>query len=165
MIAPILIFLLIIILILIICNIIIKSYTTQIKIKCGGGTYKEDINSQLNELMDDLTVIYQKIENYDTANYNNVNYDTANYDTVNYDTANYNTTYINTKTKTDIIKDIIQEYNNKIDYYKVLSHEKVNNDKYIPGDKIYLDKVKYLLNIGHLPEGHFFLKNGKIIHV
>lgn len=158
MIAPILIFLLIIILILIICNIIVKSYDRQIKY--GSGDYKGDINSQLSELMADLNIIYEKIGNYDASNYTSVNYDTANYDNT-----NYTTTYINTKTKTDIIKDIIQEYNNKIDYYKVRTHEKVNNDKYAPGDKIYLDKVKYLLNIGHLPEGHFFLKNGKIVTV
>ena len=146
MIAPILIFLLIIILILIICYIIIQSNNKYIKY---GGTYKEKINAQLKDLITDLNIIYKKIENKDT-NYNN--YD--NYDTI-----------MNKKTKTDIIKDIIQEYDNNIDYYKVLSHEKVNKHNYKPGDKIYLDKVKYLLNIGHLPEGHFFLKNGKIVNV
>ena len=167
-----------IILILIICNIIVQScniaqsynvaQSCNKHIKYAGS--KEIINAQLDGLISDLSQIYNKLENRAPINtietYNPTNYGTTNYDTINYD-ENYdtNTNYnLNTKTKTDIIKDIIREYNNNIDYYKVRSHEIVNNHKYVPGDKIYLNKVKYLLNIGHLPEGHFFLKNGKIVN-
>ena len=144
------IFLLIIILILIICYIIINSYSGGHKYEGGGhkyegsghkyegGGHKED----LEILTNDLNTIYKKIEN-----------------------KSFDDSIFTQNTKTDIIYNIIKEHKNNIDYYKVTSREKVGNNSYSYGDKISLDKLQDLLIIGHVPEGHFFLKNGKLINI
>jgi hypothetical protein len=137
------IFLLIIILILIICSIIIGYKGTCIY---GGGGNKEELDTELNHLTNNLNTIYKKIE-----------YNAANELTIEDIGAQ--------RTKTDIINNIIRENKKNIDYYKVTRREKADNIMYSPGDKIYLDKLEDLIQIGHVPEGYFFLKNGKIINI
>jgi peptidoglycan hydrolase CwlO-like protein len=141
------IFFLIIILILIICSITInlcqkngKGYSN--KSLYSGGGHKEDIDIELKNLANNLNTIYEKIEYYSPDD-----------------------SIFAQNTKTDIINNIIKEYKNNIDYYKVTSREKVGNNTYSYGDKISLDKLQNLLIIGHVPEGHFFLKNGKLINI
>lgn len=141
------IFFLIIILILIICSITInvcqkngKEYSN--KSLYSGGGHKEDIDIELKNLANNLNTIYEKIEYHSP-----------------------NDSIFAQNTKTDIINNIIKEYKNNIDYYKVTSREKVGNNSYSYGDKISLDKLQNLLIIGHVPEGHFFLKNGKLINI
>jgi flagellar basal body-associated protein FliL len=135
------IFFLIIILILIICSIVInlcsdKKYTNNKKTHYSeGGGYKEDFE----ELSNNLNTIYKKIE-----------YRKSNEITSEDISAQ--------KTRTTTINDIIRENKKNIDYYEVKSRKEA------PPKKISLDELENLLDIGNVPEGRFFLKNGKIIN-
>uniref|UniRef100_A0A6C0I1U3 Uncharacterized protein n=1 Tax=viral metagenome TaxID=1070528 RepID=A0A6C0I1U3_9ZZZZ len=129
------IFFLLIILILIICSITINSYRYTNNKKTP---YSEGggYKEDFDELSNNLNTIYKKIEG-----------------------RNFNEEDIwPKKTRTDTINDIIKENKKNINYYEIKSH------KGAPSKKIPLDELENLLDIGNVPEGRFFLKNGKIIN-